>query len=235
MNQQAIKQQAKKLVNSNFKFYFLLILPVVILQFISEAIQIHDQVTDVKVTLNSAATTTVTTGSPFDLLISLITSLLIVGILYVLIDVYREKETFDNPLRKSFTIFSSGEYFISGILLGLLQVVWILLWSLLFIIPGIIKLIAYSQAYFIYRDALDADQKITYRDAITESRMMMDGHKWEYFIFNLSFIGWWLLVVVTLGLAAIWVQPYYYTSIAGYYVELNAQYRSQHDNGVIYE
>ncbi|MEY2376440.1 DUF975 family protein [Lentilactobacillus buchneri] len=59
----------------------------------------------------------------------------------------------------------------------------------------------------MYRDAVDRGEKISYLDAITRSRQLMDGHKWDYFVMALSFIGWGLLVGITLGIAAIWVQP----------------------------
>ncbi len=51
----------------------------------------------------------------------------------------------------------------------------------------------------------------------------MDGHKWEYFVMILSFIGWGLVVLITFGIAAIWVQPYYTLSFANFYNELADQ------------
>lgn len=66
---------------------------------------------------------------------------------------------------------------------------------------------------------------MSYLDAITRSRELMDGHKMDYFVMVLSFIGWDLLVLVTLGIAAIWVQPYMGLSFANFYNEL----ANQHD------
>ncbi|WP_243686372.1 DUF975 family protein [Lentilactobacillus rapi] len=82
---------------------------------------------------------------------------------------------------------------------------------------------SYSQAYYIYRDAIDHGEQIGYLDAITRSRQLMDGHKWEYFVMILSFIGWGLVVLITFGIAAIWVQPYYTLSFANFYNELADQ------------
>ena len=59
-----------------------------------------------------------------------------------------------------------------------------------------------------------------YMELINRSKKLMDGHKWEYFIFNLSFIGWDLLIIATLGIAAIWVVPYETTAKIMYYDEL---------------
>lgn len=91
------------------------------------------------------------------------------------------------------------------------------LWSLLFVIPGIIKGFAYAMTPYILADCPD----VKAIDAITISRRMMKGHKWEFFVFNLSFIGWVLLSALTCGILNIfYVQPYVSTATAGYYQEL---------------
>lgn len=73
----------------------------------------------------------------------------------------------------------------------------------LLIIPGIIMALAYSMAMFII-----VDNDISGSDALKASKEMMRGHKLDYFIFGLSFIGWFLLVPFTLGLLLIWLIPY---------------------------
>ena len=78
------------------------------------------------------------------------------------------------------------------------------LWSLLFIIPGIIKSFSYSQTMMIVAE----NKGIGARDAINRSKAMMDGRKMDYFVLGLSFIGWGLLCCITLGIAYIWVGPY---------------------------
>ena len=57
-------------------------------------------------------------------------------------------------------------------------------------------------------------------ECIDESKKMMDGHKMDLFIFQLSFIGWWLLCIVTLGIATIWVGPYMAVSMVNFYNEI---------------
>ena len=64
--------------------------------------------------------------------------------------------------------------------------IYLFLWSLLFVIPGIIKGYSYSQVYYIANE----NPGMSVDDIITESREMMDGHKWELFILQVSFIGW---------------------------------------------
>ena len=94
---------------------------------------------------------------------------------------------------------------------------WIMLWWMLFVIPGIIKLISYSLTYYILADCPD----VTARQALKLSMRMTHGHKGAIFVFMLSFFGWFLLSSLTLGIAyVVHVGPYYETSFAGLYVEL---------------
>jgi uncharacterized membrane protein len=111
--------------------------------------------------------------------------------------------------------FTDGN-FLRGFLGYILMQIFIVLWSLLFIIPGLIKSLAYSQTFFI----LAENGSISGNDAITTSRRLMDGHKVEYFVLGLSFIPWILLIMITFGIAAIWVTPYMQTTLANYYLAL---------------
>lgn len=90
------------------------------------------------------------------------------------------------------------------------------LWSLLFVIPGIIKSISYSMAMYI----LAENKEKSALECINESKEMTEGHKMELFVLGLSFIGWALLGYVTLGLAYIWVIPYMQTTFTNAYLSL---------------
>ena len=105
-----------------------------------------------------------------------------------------------------------------GTVLGacLLMVVFIILWALLLIIPGIIAAIAYSQTFYI----LAEDDTIGSMDALRKSKEMMDGYKWKYFCLGLRFIGWVLLCVLTLGIGFLWLSPYIQVSYAKFYEDL---------------
>ena len=94
--------------------------------------------------------------------------------------------------------------------------VFTFLWSLLFVIPGIIKSISYSQMFYL----MAKDKKLEAAEAQIKSMEMMEGHKMEYFILNLSFIPWFLLCGLTLGLAAIYVMPYYNATFAAFHEKL---------------
>jgi uncharacterized membrane protein len=72
---------------------------------------------------------------------------------------------------------------------------------------------------FVIHDNPDID----YREALRTSRMMMRGHKMDLFLLYLSFIGWLLLCVLTLGVAALWVESYIYTSLAYFYEDIKAE------------
>lgn len=99
------------------------------------------------------------------------------------------------------------------VLLNVLTSIYTFLWTLLFIIPGIIKTISYGMAPLI----LAEDNTLTATDAIEKSKTMMEGHKMDYFILLLSFIGWILLFTVTLGIAGIYVIPYMQATIVNFY------------------
>lgn len=106
-------------------------------------------------------------------------------------------------------------YKIFGKVIGvsIVQAVFLFLWTLLLIIPGIIKSFSYLLTFYILRD----EPSIGILEAITRSRQLMDGHKMEAFLLFLSFIGWALLVIVTLGLAVLWVGPYFSVTLAKFY------------------
>lgn len=91
------------------------------------------------------------------------------------------------------------------------------LWTLLFIIPGIVKKYSYAMTFYISEDHKD----YTIDQCIEASRAMMDGYKWKLFLLHLSFIGWALLAVIfTFGIGFLWLKPYIRTSEAVFYEEL---------------
>ena len=97
--------------------------------------------------------------------------------------------------------------------------VYLTLWTLL-IIPGIIKSFSYSMTYFILND----HPEYTANQAITESRHMMNGHKMDYFLLCLSFLGWFILSILTVGIGFLWLAPYFYATSAAFYEEISKEY-----------
>ena len=115
--------------------------------------------------------------------------------------------------------FSGFGDFWSAFKVNFLTGLFTLLWSLLFIIPGIIKGFSYSMAMYI----LAENEGMPALEAIRRSKEMMEGHKMEYFVLCLSFIGWALLTAITFGLAGIWVMPYMNTTLANFYLSLKGE------------
>jgi uncharacterized membrane protein len=89
-------------------------------------------------------------------------------------------------------------------------------WGLLFVIPGIIKSFAYSQTFYLLAD----NEDMTAVEAQAKSIEMMNGHKGEYFMLMLSFIGWEILANFTFGLLYVWLVPYMSTTFANFYLKL---------------
>lgn len=90
------------------------------------------------------------------------------------------------------------------------------LWSLILIIPGIVKSYAYSMSFFVLADNPEMSQS----EARAESVRLMEGNKMRMFLLTLSFIGWYLLSALTFGILLFWVIPYVNVTIACFYDEL---------------
>jgi uncharacterized membrane protein len=104
----------------------------------------------------------------------------------------------------------------------LLMYVLTMLWSLLFIIPGIVKGFAYAMTPYI----LEEHPEMTANSAIDRSVAMMKGHKFDLFYLYLSFIGWYILGILTLGIGYLWLAPYVQTSVAAFYEDVKAEYEA---------
>ena len=100
-----------------------------------------------------------------------------------------------------------------SIILFVLVYVYTFLWSLLFVIPGIIKGLSYSMSLYILAENPD----MTASEAIEESKRIMDGHKWELFVLELSFIGWYLLASLTFGIVLVYLIPYQRMTLVNFY------------------
>ena len=118
------------------------------------------------------------------------------------------------------TGFKSWGHNVGGMLL---MVLYTILWSLLLIIPGIIKYFSYAMTPFILADK----PELTVNEAIELSMKMMDGHKMDLFILSLSFIGWSILAIFTLCIGYLWLVPYIYTTMAAFYEDVKAEYESK--------
>ena len=114
------------------------------------------------------------------------------------------------------TLFGYFSYWKTTAIARLLQSVYILLWSLLFIIPGIIATYSYAMTEFILAENPD----LTASEAIARSKEMMSGNRWRLFCLHFSFIGWDILSSLTLGIGNLWLRPYKQAANAAFYREI---------------
>ena len=120
-------------------------------------------------------------------------------------------------------LFDGYRDFVRVFLTLLLQRIYIFLWMLLLIVPGIIKAFSYAMTPYILRDRPDLE----YNGAIELSMAMMRGHKADLFWLYLSFIGWFLLCILTLGIGSFWLGPYVQSTIANFYEEVKAEFEGR--------
>lgn len=116
-------------------------------------------------------------------------------------------------------LVGSFDHFGSALVLNLLVYVFVILWSLLLIVPGIVMSYAYSQAFFIMKDHPDMDPM----DALNESKKLMDGKKWDLFCLDLSFLGWAILSLLTAGIGFLLLNPYMTAARMAFYKEITGQ------------
>ena len=125
-------------------------------------------------------------------------------------------------------LFAEFKNFGNTVVLNLLIGIFTFLWSLLFIIPGIVKGISYSMAPYIMAE----HPEIKPLDAIKMSKQMMEGHKGEYFVLQLSFIGWFLLCVLTCCIGFIFLSPYMSAANAEFFNEVSGKNVEKMNTGV---
>jgi uncharacterized membrane protein len=113
-------------------------------------------------------------------------------------------------------IFKGFDNFGKSLGIVLWTALWTFLWTLVFIIPGIIKNYAYSQSIYIIAD----NPKVNVLKSMKISMKMTQGYKWQIFVMDLSFIGWGLLCILTLGIGFLWLVPYRNTAWANMYYKL---------------
>lgn len=104
-------------------------------------------------------------------------------------------------------------HFFKILALYIVTSLFVYLWSLLFIIPGIAASYRYRQAYYILLE----NPNITVMEALRRSKAVMRGHKLELFFLDVSFIGWYFLCIITMNILYIWKMPYFEVTYANFY------------------
>ena len=113
-------------------------------------------------------------------------------------------------------MFDGFKVFGTALLAGLLMGVYILLWTLLLIVPGIMASYSYMMVYYILSD----DPTITASEALRRSKQIMYGNRMKLFCLTWRFFGWGLLSILTLGIGLLWLIPYMNTSMALFYEDV---------------
>ncbi|MEW6184274.1 MAG: DUF975 family protein [Thermodesulfobacteriota bacterium] len=141
----------------------------------------------------------------------------------------------DGPLLLGFTIFflslSRGQNpqlsqlfegfqrFTQALVTYLLMLLFILLWTLLFIVPGIVAAFSYAMTFFLIAD----DPQLSGREALQKSKALMYGNRGKLFCLFWRFFGWFLLGIITMGIGFLWIIPYLQTALAKFYDDLKAE------------
>ena len=135
---------------------------------------------------------------------------MLLGAMYFTLMISRDQEAKLEDIFKGFNNFGTalGAY--------LLMLLYIFLWLLLLIIPGIIAIFSYSMTFFILAD----DPSLGPKEALDKSKQMMDGYKKKYFLLCIRFLGWALLCMLTFGIGFLWLMPYMYVSFAKFYDDI---------------
>ena len=142
------------------------------------------------------------------LLLNVAIAFLMFGVYKYLLNIVRGKKVEFNDIfvYKQDWLKLFGISFVATLLINL---------GYVFVLPGIILELVYAMMYYVY-----ADKEGDLKETLSESRELMQGYKWDYFIFGLSFIGWILLIGFTFGIAIIWVMPFILIAQTLYYEEL---------------
>ena len=123
-------------------------------------------------------------------------------------------------------LFAYFSYWKNVAVMRLFRGIYTFLWSLLFVIPGIIASYSYAMTEYI----LAEHPEISADEAIDLSKQMMDGNRWRLFCLDFSFIGWDILCGLTLGIGYLWLTPYKQTARAAFYREVSGTEKPDFEN-----
>ena len=115
------------------------------------------------------------------------------------------------------TLFEYFSHWKTTTIARLLRALYVFLWSLLFIIPGIVAGFSYAMTDYI----LAEDPELTADEAISQSKSIMIGNKWRFFCLHFSFIGWDILATLAFGIGHLWLTPYKQAAYAAFYREVS--------------
>mgnify|MGYP001768588973 CR=1 FL=1 len=136
-------------------------------------------------------------------LLSIISFALSAAFTYAQTKMYIGVTNDENPVIETVVLAGFKENYVRSLITLLIQTVYIILWTLLFVIPGIIKAYAYSMSFYL----LNKNKDLQPSEAITMSKEYTNGYKMDLFMLHLSYIGWYILSLFTFGILLFWVIP----------------------------
>lgn len=185
---------------------------------IQALLQIPGSVGDLFKVLSPENALTSESLSTLSVMLSLLALPLSWGLTVSLLRNHREESV---DLENLFDGFRGGRY--TRVFCALFLVnLFTFLWTLLLIIPGIIKAFSYALTPYIIMD----EPELTAKQAIARSCEIMQGRRWKLFCLYLSFIGWGILSLLTFGIGFLWLVPYMNASIAAFYEDARAEYEA---------
>jgi len=193
MNRVESKEQAKKSLEGNWSKAVLFIIIIVVISAIVGVVSLVPVVGWVVATV--------------------VTSIMAFGQTLFFLNLSRNKEAEYSDLYKN-----AKSHWITMILTVIIMSVLIFLWTLCLVIPGIIAALRYSMTFYIMND----HPELKPLEAITKSKEMMRGHKWDLFVLYLSFLGWAFLCIFTFGIGYLFLAPYMETTVANFYQKISA-------------
>lgn len=119
-------------------------------------------------------------------------------------------------------LFNYFPYWANAVCTRLLKGLYVFLWSLLLIVPGIIASYSYAMTEYI----LAENPEMTASEVIAASKEMMEGNKWRLFCLQISFIGWSILCAFTMGIGNLWLNPYKNAATAAFYREISGTWQT---------
>lgn len=157
------------------------------------------------------------------LLTNLIQLFFVTAMSFTALDLMRNRDQKISLSHLLFRCFNS-KYFWMVLGVDVLTYLAVTIGTMLLIIPGILLSYGLTQAYLVLYDARERGVRVDLFNVLAESYRMMRGYKFDYFVLQLSFIGWYLLVVITGGLAYFWVGPYMTFTNATFYEHVRTRY-----------
>ncbi|MGR3741223.1 DUF975 family protein [Companilactobacillus sp. DQM5] len=150
-------------------------------------------------------------------------AMIVVGSQYTLLDWLRSEnnESLATPIKSAFRVFKP-DYFFQIICMWIISNFLIQIGLSYLIIPGLYLQVVFSQQYFIYKEANSNGRKLGIISSMFNSYRILQNHKWDYFMLELSFVGWNILNVLTGGLLSFWLFPYKNSAYTIFYKDLIA-------------